>query len=259
MSKALDLLEAFALGQPEMSLGELSGRAGLARSTAHKVLKTLVARGYAAQNPATRRYRLGLRNWQLGNLAVTTLDVREVAKPHLTRLAMLTGEEVTLWVPEQRSVVCVERVASRHPLRTSTQLGEIANPVQLASGRCILAFQPRSEVESLLPSLLSETKSLTDLQEMWDVLTNISTRGWELTDRFVAVQGRGVAAPVLRMDGTSVAAITIAGPSDRLRDDAIAIFVPHLLEVTTQISAELGYISPTGGVGIPTPPQSRKS
>ena len=73
VSKALDVLEAFSYEHPEMALGEIALKLKMGKSTVHKVLQTLLVRGFVTQNPSTRRYRLGLRNWQLGALAVGSI------------------------------------------------------------------------------------------------------------------------------------------------------------------------------------------
>jgi DNA-binding IclR family transcriptional regulator len=54
LDRALDLLEALSEAD-ELGVSELASRTGLVPSTAHRLLATLVARGYAAQNPANGR------------------------------------------------------------------------------------------------------------------------------------------------------------------------------------------------------------
>jgi DNA-binding IclR family transcriptional regulator len=241
LTKALDLLEAFTYEEPELALGEISLKLGLAKSTVHKVLRTLLARGYVAQDPVTRRYRLGLRNWQLGSLAAANLDVRHVAGPHLHRLAEQTGEQVTLWVPEQQVVVCVERIDSRHQLRTYTRLGMVANPLELACGRCMLAFRPEVERVGLLGALLRGREDAFDLDEVTARLAGVYERGYDVTDRSPASEGIGVAAPILDHSGRAVAAVMVSGPQDRFDDDAVEVLIPHVVDVAGRISAELGY------------------
>jgi IclR family transcriptional regulator, KDG regulon repressor len=241
LTKALDLLEAFTFEQPEMALGEISLKLGLAKSTVHKVLHTLLVRGYVAQDPVTRRYGLGLRNWQLGSLAAANLDVRRAAATHLHRLAALTGEQVTLWVPEQQVAVCVERVDSRHQVRTYTRLGMVANPLDLASGRCLLAFRPQAELAELLPVLLCGHEASVDPEGVAARLAGIAKQGYDVTDRSPETQGVGVAAPVRDHAGRPVAAVAVSGPVIRFDDEAVEVLVPHVVDVAGQISAELGF------------------
>lgn len=247
LTKALDLLEAFTFEEPEMALGEISAKLGLAKSTVHKVLRTLLVRGYVAQDPVTRRYRLGLRNWQLGSLVAASLDVRQAAGPHLHRLAALTGEQVTLWVPEQEVVVCVECIDSRHQLRTCTRPGMVANPLDLASGRCLLAHRPPAELAGLLPVLVRCHEPVVDPEDVAGRLAGIAERGYDVTDRSPATEGIGVAAPIRDHAGRAVAAVTVSGPVDRFDEEAVGVLVPHVLGVAGRVSAELGFGAPAPG------------
>ena len=152
VSKALDVLEVFSYEQPEMGLGEIALKLKMGKSSVHKVLRTLLVRGFVTQNPSTRRYRLGLRSWQLGALAVGSMDIREVAAPYLRRLSTLTGEQLTLWVYESGWAVCIDRIDSRHRMRTYTRLGTVEKPEDFASGRCLLAFSdPEHRSPKALP------------------------------------------------------------------------------------------------------------
>ncbi|WP_432852453.1 IclR family transcriptional regulator [Amycolatopsis sp. CA-161197] len=221
LSKALDVLEAFSFERPELALGELSAAVGLPKSTVHKVARTLVDRGYLVQDPETRRYRLGLSTWHLGSVAIAPLDVRTAAAGHLRRLAADTGEQVTLWVLEHDLAICVDRVDSAHQVRTYTRLGTARDPLDLAAGRCLLAWQAgRSDGDARL--------------------RRIRERGYETTDADPAT-GRGVAAPIRDGHGAVTAATTVSGPTNRFGSAAVKRILPDLLAATGAISAALGH------------------
>ena len=64
LDRALDLLEALA-STDELGVSEVAAKTGLVPSTAHRLLGTLVARGYAAQSPNSGRYLLGYKLLEL--------------------------------------------------------------------------------------------------------------------------------------------------------------------------------------------------
>jgi DNA-binding IclR family transcriptional regulator len=83
LDRALDLLEALSEAD-ELGVSELASRTGLVPSTAHRLLATLVARGYAAQNPATGRYLTGFKLLELTSGLQDRLGrLRAAARPHL--------------------------------------------------------------------------------------------------------------------------------------------------------------------------------
>jgi len=87
---ALAVLETFDAATPELGVTALSGRLKLAKSTVYRLLTTLAARGYVYQNPATGKYRLALKAFEVGSLAVGELTARETALPLPENLRDLT-------------------------------------------------------------------------------------------------------------------------------------------------------------------------
>ena len=240
VSKALDVLEAFSYERPEMALGEIALKLKMGKSTVHKLLQTLLARGFVAQNSSSRHYRLGLRVWGLGTVAVDSIHIREVVAPYLNELGALTGELVTLWVYEPGMAVCIDRVESRHQIRSYTKLGTVEKPEDFASGRCMLAFLGDSEVAEA-----AERVSKTMGQEAADILRKrldkIRDCGYEINpgDRWEEI--RGVSAPLFGHSGIA-GAIAISGPANRFDEGAIDAMLPDLLGVVERASIELGYI-----------------
>ncbi|NNN18550.1 MAG: IclR family transcriptional regulator [Acidimicrobiaceae bacterium] len=247
VSKALDVLEAFSHEHSEMALGEIALKLNMGKSTVHKLLQTLLVRGFVAQDSSTRRYRLGLRNWQLGNLAVGSIDVREVAAPYMRHLAALTGEQLTLWVYETGWAVCVDRVDSRHRVRNYTRMGTVEKPEDFASGRCLLAFSGDVEIANASERLLrARGEYAADI--LRKRLETIRERGYETNPGDLWEEIRAIAAPLFGHLGV-VGAISVSGPESRFDEGAIKAMLPHLLEVTREASIKLGYI-PDG----PSPP-----
>src|SRR6201992_779072 len=115
LERALDLLEALATTD-ELGVSDIAARTGLVPSTAHRLLGTLVARGDAAQNPASGRYLIGYKLLELTNGLHDRIGrLRTAARPHLEAIQQETGETTNLVVLERRNVVYVDSVSgSRH-------------------------------------------------------------------------------------------------------------------------------------------------
>ncbi len=240
VSKALDVLEVFSHEKPEMALGEIANKLQMGKSTVHKLLQTLLHRGFVAQNPDTRRYRLGLRNWQLGNLAVGTIDMRGVAAPHLKRLAALTGEQLTLWVLENGWAVCIDRIESRHRVRNYTSTGTVERPEDFASGRCLLAFASESEI-SLAVERVHRKRGKEAADELEERLEIIRSAGYDTNPGDLWEEIRAIAAPFFGHTGT-VGSISVSGPKSRFDEGAIEAMLPQLLEVARELSVQLGHV-----------------
>ncbi len=240
VSKALDVLEAFTYDQPEMALGEIAARLDMGKSTVHKVLQTLLVRGFIAQDPSSRRYRLGLRNWRLGTLAVGSIDIREVVAPYLRQLAALTGEQLTLWVYETGWAVCVDRVDSRHRIRSYTKLGMVEKPEDFASGRCLLAFSSDAEISRAIERV-SRARGTEAAKSLNVKLGEIRALGYDTNPGDLWEEIRAIAAPLFGHSGVS-GAISISGPASRFDEGAVEAMLTPLLEVIDQVSVQLGHI-----------------
>src|SRR3989338_6272239 len=66
VSNALAVLETFSVERPELGVTELSQQLHLGKSTVHRLLASLAARGYVRKNPGTGRYALGLKAFEAG-------------------------------------------------------------------------------------------------------------------------------------------------------------------------------------------------
>lgn len=241
VSKALDVLEVFTYQQPEMALGEIALKLGMGKSTVHKLLHTLLSRGFVAQDSSTRRYRLGLRNWQLGSLAAGFLNIREIVAPYLRDIAALTGEQLTLWVYEAGWAVCVDRVDSRHRIRSYTRIGTVEKPEDFASGRCLLAFSPELEVKRVLERVRAKGGEAA-ASALLGRLEEIRARGYETNPGDLWEEIRAIAAPVFSLTGLA-ASVSVSGPQSRFDAKALGAMLPHLMDQVRKASEELGCLS----------------
>ena len=91
VATALDLLDCLA-AERELGVAEIGRRLGIAKSSAHRLLSTLVAKGYVQQVPETRNYRLGLRLHELGALVASRNQLRDHALPLARNVVKLLDE-----------------------------------------------------------------------------------------------------------------------------------------------------------------------
>ena len=124
-----------------IGVSELARELGLTRSTTHRYVATLARLGYLQQDAGTRKYRLGPRVLDLGFSAINSMELRQVAAPHLQRLSDETGHTVNMAILDDVDIVYVERcrsVAAR-PARDRPQPPRrlaAAGVLHLAWARC---------------------------------------------------------------------------------------------------------------------------
>src|SRR5580765_6173288 len=109
LERGLAILSAFRSGKPLLGVSDLSREVGLSRSTTHRYIATLAGLGYLQQDQPTRKYRLGPRVLDLGFSAINSMDLRELAAPHLQALSDETGHTVNMAVLDGADIVYIER------------------------------------------------------------------------------------------------------------------------------------------------------
>ncbi|HEV7666640.1 MAG TPA: IclR family transcriptional regulator [Chloroflexota bacterium] len=240
---ALDVLCAFERPPHEFGASELARQLGMTKNHVFRVLKTFEARGFVRR--VEDRYMVGVRAFEVGQLAIQRLDVVRVARPLIHNLHQQTGETVHLAVldPTTLEAVCIERIESHHPVRLSAEVGR---RFPLHAGACpkvLLAFLPQAERDAVLdrglPAFTRHT--VTDAAELGAQLDEIRRCGYVVADEDLDVGAAAVAAPVRDWSGQVVAAISVAGPIGRVRDSLNTTLRLAVLAAAERISSQLGY------------------
>ena len=248
VAMAVRLLKSFSEGEAEIGVTSLSRRLGVAKSTVYRLASTLVSEGLLEQNPETEKYRLGMSLFALGALVRQRMNVATDARPFLFHLREATGETVHLAILEGPDIVFVLNLESNHAIRMRADLGARKPAFCTAEGRAMLAFQPQDVVNDVLGCRLvpRTPKTIIDAGQIRTALEEVRALGFATEDEQSELGMRSVAAPIRNANGRVVAAIGLAGPIQRLSDEALASFAPLVADAARTISARLGYNSPNG-------------
>jgi DNA-binding IclR family transcriptional regulator len=222
-AKVLDVFGAFSAERVELSLSGISRRAGLALTTAHRIVTELAEWGALERNQAGR-YRIGLRLWEVASLAPRGLALREAALPYLEDLYEATHENVQLAVREDLEVVFVERIAGRGSVRVLTRVGGRFALHATGVGLVLLSFAPTEVQEQVLAGPLEAwtDRTITRPEQLRRVLAGVRRTGIAVSDRQVTTDALSVAAPIYGPDDEVVAALSIVVRSEDAQPLALA-------------------------------------
>src|SRR5882762_1712218 len=242
-AKALELLSVFSFREPRLSLADLAARTGIPRATAFRLLSTLEQSGFLAK--AHGAYQLGIKCFVLGNIVAGGLDLRETAHPHLVALRDATRETTQIAILDHWQVVYLERMLSPLPVGfMRSRAGAILPAYCTGLGKTLLAFMPEAEVAAWaatqrFPAITPRT--VTTAKRLLKELRLIRERGYGLDEE---ERERGVcciAAPICNHTGDIVAAISVAGPIDRMPAKlAGSEMADTVVAVARAISIDLG-------------------
>jgi DNA-binding IclR family transcriptional regulator len=216
--RAIRLLKLFTAEQPELRLGEICVRAGLNKTTTHRLLQALCSESMLEKSAANGCYRLGPALMALGIQALSSNDLRLRARPLLENLAAESGETATLEVPIDDTMLILDEVTSSHFVGAGGNVGTRWPMHATSTGKVWIAFEDQG-LDRLTHKLASLTsKTITERGQLEAQLSAIRERGFaetvdELEDGF-----SGVATVIRGGMGQVLGALSICGPTQRLSD-----------------------------------------
>jgi len=243
VERTLDILEALVEFGSEAGLVDVSQAVGLPLATVHRLLGTLIRRGYVKQNRDNRKYSLGFRALQMSNDMRLGFSLRLEARPFLRRLMQRSGESANLAVLDDGEVVYIDQAQSSRILRMFTQLGSRVPAHSSASGKAMLAFSPPAVVDGIVRryGLHRQTpQTITDPADFRKELDRIRAQGYAIDDQEQEDGVRCVAVPVRGEDGDIVASLSVSGPASRLSDAQLQPLVEDILECGDKLSVRFG-------------------
>ena len=248
VDRTLDVLEALASRRAATGISELSQLVGLHVSTVHRLLATLVDRGYVRQDPESSRYHLGSRVFTLSSAADVHLDLRLVARPYLERLMRGSGETANLVTLGDGEVVYLDQVASMHLVKMFTAPGMRAPLYCTGTGKAMLAHALPDVVENALAGPFSRRtpKTLVTRETLEPQLARIRKLGYSLDDEEMEEGVRCVAVAIFDRRRQVVGAISVSGPTTRVTPERVDRLAPLVVSLADELSHQLGYESDFG-------------
>jgi len=236
VQRAVAILGELADARAELGTNEIARRTGINVSTISRILATLVSGGLVEHVAATGRYRLGIGVLRLANAVNERLDIRVLARPHLTELASSIKETATLSVPGEHEAITLDFAQSPLSVRSVAEVGRASAAHATAVGKVFLAHGGTLPVGNL-PVFTERT--IADPAVLEAEVARAKEQGWAEALGEREEDLNAVAAPVLTAAGELVAILGVQGPAVRFSPRAMRTAAELLVERATLISATL--------------------
>lgn len=243
VDRALQIIDFFTGPQAELGITEIAERMGLGKSTVYGLVNTLLKAGYLEQNPENKRYRLGLRLFELGSIVQSRMDVREIARPYLEALSQKFHMTVHMGIYRDWEMVYIDKVDSPNTRIVYSQVGKRAPMYCTGIGKAVLANMSPADVRYILDSRPLEpltVHTLTKPEEILEELERVRTNGYAVDNEEVELGLRCVAVPVYDYRKKPVAAVSISCAAAYLNEAKILEAATALGETAKEISKRLG-------------------
>ena len=224
--RAMQVLDAFALGESHLPLAELSRRCQLHKTTVLRIARTLALSCYLVQRE-DGDWRLGPAAGWLGARYQAGFAVQNVLDPALRALTLASGESAAFYVREGNVRTCLVRVEGPQALRHHARMGEGLPLDRGSPGRVILAFSG----------------------EPGELYEDIRQRGyhWSIGEREQGVAT--ISAPVFGKHWRLLGSVCVSGPASRLPQPRLEEMAPTVIAAANQLSYALA-----GNTGTTTTP-----
>lgn len=245
VERAAAMLRLLAVENEPMALTQVAGALGLAKGTAHGLLRTLHEVGFVDQDPASGRYQVGADLLHLGSTTLDLNELRSLSLNWVDTLAARTGEAARIAAYREGQVVVAHHVFRAGPGTQVMDTGSVLSLHASALGKVLLAFDPgaaRSIVGQTLESLTFRT--ITDRSRLLRELADVRDAGSAASVEEVEPDLAGIAAPVRDRGGYVVAAVGVDGPVARICDSRLSPrheLVDEVVSVARAISRVLGH------------------
>lgn len=211
------VLGAFTGERPVLGVNDIARSAGLAKSVTSRIVTELVAADFLERTEVG--VRVGIRLFELGELAQGSKELRQLALAAMADLRRATGMTVQLSVLKGADQVYVEILRGRDAdMVIRSRVGGRVPAVATAGGKAVLAYSPEDVIAQAIPAKFTKLGpgTVESEAEFRRQLDQVRVRGFshEVEESNLGVEC--VACPLLRADGTPIAAISISGPPGRV-------------------------------------------
>ena len=248
MVKMADILSAFSHAQPSLTLKDVMKATKLPKTTAFRILSTLVSLGYCDFDPRTGEYSLGFVFLKLADIRRRQANVHAVAIPVMREIRNESKETVALSVRSGEQRVHIDFMEGLHPLRRTTEIG-VGTPLYVgAASKVLLAGMPDGEIDAYLartPLKRFQDTTITDPDALRREIAQIRRLGYAESRGELYSGGGGLAAPLKDWSENTVAAIDVLTPDSRYTPEHREACIKLLIEGAASISERLGYRADT--------------
>jgi DNA-binding IclR family transcriptional regulator len=240
-SKVVAILDAFSADAPRLSLQGLAERTGLPQSTTYRLATELVEWGGLERGSGG--YQIGLRLWEIGELARRGEQLRDVAVPFMQDLYEATRENVHLAVLDGHEALYIEKITGRRATRVVTRRGGRLPLHATGVGKVLLAYASEELVAEVLSNSLKRytPHTITSPAQLRRKLSEVRRTGVAFAVEEISLGAVSVAAPIFSSPSIVVAALALVVRSSRKDVQRLAPAVRATANSLSRILQQQGF------------------
>lgn len=241
VDRAVLILEEIFLADEYIGVSEIAQSLGLPKATVYRILNTLYQRNFVEKDDETDKYKLGLTFIQYGEKVKSKLNIKTVSEEFMEKLSQNLGETVNLGISHDGNIINIFSIEGE----SSTLVSKLIpiSPLHCSStGKILLSQMSDDEIEEYFNSHEIQKRTINTIVKYEDFRKE---REKILKER-VAFDNEEyeygltcIASPITNVNGETIAALSVSGPTTRLKFKGINYIIEELRKISTQISERL--------------------
>lgn len=247
LARGLHILRLLADGAAPFGVTEVAEQLEVDPSTAYRLLATLQAQGFVAQDADSKKYTIGYGVLAIAGSIQRRLSVIEIARQYLRDVATKTGENAHVAIRDRACAVSIDSESATGILRVETTIGTPEPLYCTAVGKALLIdFSPEALHEIFGNASLKRytAQTITNLDDLQADLARARRLGYAFDDEELHPGVKCIASPLRDHTGRVIAAFGISAPSVRLSRERVPDVASMIVSNAHAISALLGFAHP---------------
>jgi len=237
LDNAIQVLNCFTEEKKSWGVRELARELDISHTAISRILITFEKNGFLTQNPETKKYDLGLKFVELGQIVRGRFSITELIYPIMQKISKKTKESIFLTWRENNKGITLAIAESEEQIKFSVSIGTQTPLYVGASCKVIMAFLPEEEQRAIIENEMHKfnENSPRNEERLLENLDEIKKQGWSYTCGEYSDQVFGLGAPIFDKNGRIIASVTIAGPEYRITEEKKKNMLKLLLAETKSI------------------------
>ncbi len=247
VERALDVILILYNNGKEMGISDISRELGLHKSTVHRILVSLEKKKFVYQNLENEKYWLSMKFYAIGLLVGEKISLVDVIKPFAKELFDEFNEVVNVSVLDEdvsngyKSLIILKESDFNKVLSVNPHIGSYSDAYVSSVGKCLLAFSKDIDYNKIIKHPIKQfTKNtIKNHEELMNVLQKVKENGYAIDNEEQEIGLTCIGAPILDKSGYAIAAISISGPSSRIKVGDFNKKIQKVKNIANKISLSL--------------------
>jgi DNA-binding IclR family transcriptional regulator len=241
VKKAFRILQTISDSKGGSGISEIAKQLKIGKSTVHGITAAVEELGLLVRDPLHKKYQLGYSLLELSRKFYKKMELRDIARVPMERLAEKVEESVFLGIMNGDHITVLDVVESHHEVKITSPPGTRLPLLVGANGKVLLGQFEEEKAKGILQKMGLKRytpKSIVDAKKFIKEVEEAKKKGCAIDDEEYLPGVRAVAAP-LQTASLAPAAIWVVGFTSTFTDHKMKEVILEIRKTVQEIDCSL--------------------